>query len=314
LLAIVLAGGLGLLALFSAWQPADNGYIQGLPYSGQKVSALATSLGAIVGALRHAFVDRPLFLSLQEAQATDRLMGFGITLVALRASIKLIARASARVAGAAAIGAALLVPIFIYGSPWHSGLIFLFWIFALWICWPLEANKPPREVSIGVSVILGVQIMQTVSSGIWDLRNIYSPASDAAVFVQHYRNTHPDARFAGFGFKTFAMQPYFAANQFANYKGGAPKASWIDWRRGEPWNPKPKAADWQRLLEGRPDLIVASLVGFQGDPGEFMRTARRTGYVVTHQFGGEEIWRGADYEDDSLVIFERERIERSREI
>lgn len=299
LVAIGVAGSLGLFALVCAWQPADNGYI----HHSAEWSFWKAAFWAVLNPLRHAFIDRPLFLAMQEPQATDAVFGFVVTLVAVWASIRFITRAPARAASVGTIAALLLFSVLIYSGPWHSGLLFLFWIFALWVSWPDEPDTLTREVMIGFAVIIGVQMVQTVSTGLWDVENIYSPGLDAAGVVERYRATYPDARVAGFGFKSFAVQPYFASNQFANYKNGEPSATWVDWRRGQPWAPMPEPTDWQKLLDGRPDLIIASVV--RAKPAALMPAACKAGYAETHRFVGEEFWRGAYYERDPLIIFER---------
>jgi hypothetical protein len=299
LVALALSGALGLFALICAWQPADNGYI----HHTAEWSFWKAAFWATVNPLRHAFIDRPFILSPREPQATDALLGLAVTFILLWPSIKFIASAPARAASLGALTALLLFSILVYSGPWHSGLLFLFWLFGLWVSWPSEPASVTREVKIGVAVIIGVQLVQTVSTGMWDLQNIYSPGRDAAGVVQRFRAAHPGARVAGFGFKSFAIQPYFPANQFANYKNGVANASWVDWRRGEAWVPMPQAPDWQKLLDGRPDLIVASVVHV--DPALLIPAACRAGYAETHRFVGDEHWRGAHYEHDTLAIFER---------
>lgn len=299
LVAIGVAGALGLFAVLCASQPADNGYMS----LARKQSFWNTAFWSVLNPLHHAFIDRPLILSRREPLASDALFGFVVSLIALRASAKLILRGQARAASLGTIAVLLLFSVLVYSSPWHSGLIFLFWIFALWVSWPNEPNKLNREVSIGFALIIGVQMVETVSTGIWDLQNIYSPGVYAAGVVHRYRQAHPAARVAGFGFKSFAIQPYFAANQFANYKNAAPKASWVDWSRGAPRAPVPDWSDWQKLLDQRPDLIVSSVV--HENPSVLIPSACRAGYVETHRFVGNEMWRGAYYENDTVQIFER---------
>jgi hypothetical protein len=157
----------------------------------------------------------------------------------------------------------------------------------------------------GFAIIAGAQTVETVTTGVWEIHHVYSPGASAAQIIARYRASHPGARVAAFGFKSFAVQPYAPVNQFANYKGGAPNVSWLDWRRGEPWNPIAGEPDWEKLLDGRPDMIVASLAHFDGKDGALMPAACKAGYVETHHLVGELNWRGAHYEDDSLAIFER---------
>ena len=294
---LAIAGSLGLLALISAWQPSDNYFIR----DHHDYSFLA----AFLSVLRNAFVDRMLVFSERSPSPIDIVAGMALTIIALAPSIKLIAFGRARLAGVGALVAILLFSTTIYAAPWHGGLLFLFWIFALWISWPSEPSAVPREVLIGFALIGTAQMIETARSGIWDVGHTFSPAGSAALFVDEFRSRHSSTRVAAFGFKTFALQPYWPRNGFANYKNGAAEAAWIDWRRGQLWDPYGGDADWKRVLGGKPDLIVASLPAFEENSLWSLRLACKLGYAETRRFGGALLWRGAFYEDDTLVMLER---------
>ena len=302
-IALAIASGLGLLALGTAWQPADSGYIR--PKSdATAVSIASKAVGDLIDFLRHAFLDRLLVFSDRKYVPIDALLGFAVMLVALIPSIRLIARGNARFVSAGVIGVLLAFSSVVYTSPWHSGLLFLFWVFAQWVSWPPQSDSLRRQVLIGFGVIAIGQMVQTARTGIWELNHTYSPAGQAARFIDEYHSRQPTAKIAAFGFKTFAMQPYWAGNRFANYNDGASRPGWIDWRKGAPWDPFESEAGWKRVLEPKPNLIVASLAEIRGSTDELLPLACAAGYVETRRFQGTMIWRGAPYEDDTLAIFE----------
>lgn len=296
-IALALVGALGLFAMACAWQPADNFFIRH-QHRDKIVEA--------VSFIRQAFVDRFLILSEAEVSESDCLVGLAITIAALLPLLRMIGRSQARLAAAGPIAALVVFSGVTYSSPWHSGLLFLFFVFSLWISWPAEAKQVPKSALLGLGVILAVQTIEAVESGIWDIAHTFSPAKDASRVLVAIRDRDPSARFAVFGFKSFATQPYASRNQFANYKDGAPRLSWLDWRRGEPLEPFGGDVAWKKVLNARPDAILASLYS-SGDPAPLKPEACKAGYVETHRFRGAMIWRGGYWEDDSLSIFERGR-------
>lgn len=294
--ALAIAAALGLFALLCAWQPADNNYIR----SARRFPFFSV----VVGLIRHGFIDRILVFSGQPPTGADALLGFALSVAAVAPSVIFIASRPARAANAGAIAALLLFSALEYASPWHSGLLYLLWIFGLWTSWPPQSSELRRQVMTGFAIIAAAQIAEGAMSGVRDFEYTISPGANVAEFLHGYRKLHPDARVAAFGYKTFAVQPYSAQNQFANYKGGAPGISFIDWRRGESWDPFAGAAGWDKLLRSRPDVIVASLTLLNGRINALTPSACRAGYVATRRYDGELLWRGAYYEDDTLVIFQ----------
>lgn len=292
--ALLVAALLGVFALVCAWQPTDNGFLRAHDRS---------VAGVAVASLQQAFVDRGAIFSTSAVTPMDAIRGLGITVVVLAASMRLLLLGGAKLASFGALGAVLLFSSWTFASPWHGGLLYLFWIFALWVSWPTERALPGVETMIGFFVVAATQTVETVQSGLWDLSHSFSPGEEAARYLEHYQAERPGARVAAFGLKTFAMQPYWSGNRFSNYKNGASHPSWIDWRRGEPWDPFAVPADWGELLASRPDLIVASTAaaGRHTPPGTC-----EAGYVQRRLFRGALLWRGTVYEHDTIVFWERQ--------
>jgi hypothetical protein len=304
-LALAVATGLGLLALASAWQPADNGYIRARSADHSTLaSIIGDSLASFINFTREAFIDRVLVLSPQPKALIDGILGLAVGIAALLPSVKLVAQGPARFVCAAIFALLLVFSVAVYASPWHCGLLYLFWVFAVWVSWPPETGALRKQVLVGFAIIALVQLVQTAGTGIWELGHTYSPARQAAGFVNDYQSRRPTARVAAFGFKTFAMQPYWSGNKFANYKDGAPHPAWVDWREGQSWNPFLTRVGWERVLDAKPDLIVASLAELDGSTDMLRPLACRAGYVETRRFIGTMNWRASAYEDDTLAIFE----------
>lgn len=289
--ALLLLASMGLFALFCAWQPADNAFIR----------EHRAPIPIIIAFVNQAFVNRVAIFSTEDVGRLEATLGFAITILALWPSLRLIARGSARWLALAVGGALLAFSGLTYASFWHSGLLYLFWIFSLWVSWP-ASGPVTRSLPVGLGVIAVAQLTAAIQTGSWDYRHVYSPAGAAAAFVADYRAAHPHASTAAFGYKTFAMQPYWPGNQFDNYKGGAAHPAWLDWRRGQTWDPFAARLAWLNLLAEKPDLIIASMSAVGRAPVPEGTCA--AGYRVIRRFRGQMIWRGTEVEDDTILLLE----------
>lgn len=296
--ALLLAGGSGLFALWSFWQPADNGYLQADMRPRYWIS--------LIHYLRNAFIDRALIWSNDSITAGDVIAGAGLTLLLLRYAVPLVAAGRHRFLTVALLGALIVFSVFIYSSAWHAGLLFLFWLFLLWVQWeaPLDP-KPRRDLVVAIAIICLVQATQTVRAGIWDFNNTYSPGITAARALVTYRAQHPRNSIAAFGFKAFEVQPWLSHNLFDNYRNGAARPSYVLWDRQQSWSGRVNLPAWQKLLDTQPDLILASSVDLGARRRNLMPLACKAGYGVRQKFVAALTWRGAVAEDQTLIMFER---------
>jgi hypothetical protein len=169
-LALAVAAGLGLLALASAWQPADNGSIRGRSVDHSTIAKIAGGfLASFINFTREAFIDRALVLSAYPKALVDGTLGFAIGIVALLPSVKLVAQAPARLVCGGIFALLVVFSVSVYASPWHCGLLYLFWVFAMWVSWPPETGALRKQVLVGFAIVALVQLVQTASTGIWEL-------------------------------------------------------------------------------------------------------------------------------------------------
>jgi hypothetical protein len=171
------------------------------------------------------------------------------------------------------------------------------------VIWPTGANRYRGQLKLAFGIVALAQSVQAVGSGLWDYSHVYSPGEQAAGYVSSYKAQHPDAQIAAYAFKTFAIQPWLAGNAFSNYHGGAPRPSYVRWNVSEPWKSMATPSMWRKVLDEKPDVIVASLSSLRGSTLLLMPEACRSGYRISRLFKGQTIWRNGPFEDDTLAIF-----------
>jgi hypothetical protein len=291
--ALSLATGLGLFAVLCAWQPADNVFLS--------LNNMPPFIKAVV-LVTESFIDR---LSVWDAQPPAQLNP-ALSFIVLAPSVRLFVRAKSMALSAALLMAPVGFSLWKYGNAWQSGLLFLFWVFLLWTSWPALSARPMlKRVVVGsVGVLCALQTVEAVRSGLWDIAHPYSAAQRAADIVIDWRGSHPDGKIAGFGYKTFALQPYFPSNIFANYHAGAAASSYITWKKNDAWTPYPTTRDWQLLSMAGFGLIILAPSGLLPAELKDRQTfLRRTGYDLLASLPGHMQWKGYEREDDSLLIF-----------
>ncbi|SEK04464.1 hypothetical protein SAMN05518849_13316 [Sphingobium sp. AP50] len=292
--ALAIAAMLGLFALVTAWQPADNGF---LPTERELPGYI------LMDFVRNAFVDGALPFGAGGSVRFEQLFGFELSILLLLPTVGLI-RAAGHGLLAAAIATVLTgFSVITHVSPWHSGLLFLFWIFLLWISWPAVISLRLRRFLLASIAIIGVwQGAQMIRAGLWDMDHVYSPGRQAAHILAEYRATHPDAHIAAYGFKTFAVQPWLPGNPFANYHDAAPHPAFLSWKTSERWKPFGNGREFVAIIESRPDLVVASTSLQKGQSAEMEAYACEAGYGILRLLPGAMMWRGRWMQDDSILI------------
>lgn len=299
--ALLVVGGLGLFALWSAWQPADNGYLQ--------PEMLPSPISASVAYLCNAFIDRVSVWSSTLQGKVDVFLAAILTIVIQRPVLRLVMAGNNRLVTLAALAAPIAFSAFVYGERWHAGVLFLLWVFALWINWDnIVAPAVRRHVMLAVAGVFLAQGVQTLHSGLLDIATPYASARPAAIALSAWHAAHPQARIDAFSYRSFGVQPWLAGNPYANYHHGAPHPAYVIWSRNEPWpngtngtNP----AFWQSELASGPDLIVAGRAPTDSDRNALLPTACRMGYGLDQSFPAEMIWRGARIEDETLYFYLR---------
>lgn len=304
-----IAAALGLLALYSAWQPADNGYLD--PSGARHVLFTA---GAFVS---EALIDRLVFLSSEGPSLAGAQQGLILSILTAAPCVAACIRA-----GQGVLAGALLIVLVgfsaaYYASPWHAGLLFLVWLFLNWIGWPgLEGRRDLRLMaSVAMGLVCLVQAAQAGDSGLWDLKNSYAGGTEAARAVADWRASHPGGTVAAAGFKAFTLQPYFKDNLFANYKGGAARPAYVSWRRGEAWRPGDTPHEAAMAFAAGYGLVVVPTGKLEtAEVAQILQSAQANGYRSIRLARGHIVWKGFEREDNGLALFERSAVapERAR--
>lgn len=294
------AVALGLFALLVAWPPSDNGF---LPV--ERPSPVAAGLRFI----SEAFIDRIDFLSARSPSPLDQTLGLILSLLLLAPSLMLFRRAMVSMLLAATAMVLIGFSGLTYANVWHSGILFLVWIFGLWIAWPaLKNSKRLKHAAIAALTIIGtVQAIEAARSGIWDIRHSYSGSAQAAHALADWRGVHPGAHMAVAGFKALAVQPYYSANIFANYQRGASEPSYIVWTRGETWQPFNTLLEAHKAMtDGYDALLMSAYAISPSDFADLEQMSRKDGYRATAVYPGSMEWKGYAREDDTLIFFTRQ--------
>lgn len=295
-----IAAALGLLALYSAWQPADNGYLG--PPGERKILFTAAAY------ISEALIDRLVFLSADRPSLAGAQQGLILSLLAAAPAVAACVRARQGLLAGALLAAILGFSAGYYASPWHAGVLFLLWLFLNWIGWPgVEGRRDLRLVTVAaMGLVCVVQTGQAAATGLWDLSHSYAGGPEAARAVAEWRKAHPDGTVAAAGFKAFTIQPYFPQNVFANYNHGAPRPAYVSWKRGEAWSPDDTPGEALRAFAGGYDLVVVPSGKLKlEEVAQILQGARSHGYRSIRLARGHIVWKRFEREDNGLVLFER---------
>jgi len=295
-----LAGGaiyalLALAAVLQAWPPADASYL----------STLERASGRGAQMMIEAFVDRlDIWSATQPAEWSQR-VGVVITAALLAPSLVLFQRARVAWLALALFAALIGFSIINFATYWHAGLLFLCWVFALWIAWGALASLGParRRVTLAaVATVMLVNVGYTAAAAVREVREAYSAAPAAAQAVRG-----DGARVAAIGFKTFAIQPWFATNVFRNYHDGAPAEAFYSWKLGEAFLPYVSYDQWRETAaDSRYNLLLLSTHKIPAEyTAAFVAAARQAGYCEPTEIGGGLIWKSYVMESDVMLVFRR---------
>jgi hypothetical protein len=302
-IALLLAAGLGLIALATAWQPADNAYITPDP-----TPVLARALNF----LRDGFIDSGHPFSSAVITPNDRAVGAVVSVAVILLTATLLSASSALMIFATTIVVLVGFSAFLYGSSWHSGILLLTWLFAFWVEWPKLAtrNGRSRDAAVLMTAVLGVQAIQGVLTGLWDYRHDFTAAPRVADTIARWRAGHPGGRIVAVGYKPFEAQPYFSSNLFANYHDGRPKPAYAQWDRHEAYRYTygRQIQSFDSALRAHGDLLLTQLDGMT--PAilvECLDHARQSGYRPVRFYPAYRVWRSHREGSESILMFERSR-------
>ncbi|HEX4096883.1 MAG TPA: hypothetical protein VHX64_09145, partial [Caulobacteraceae bacterium] len=290
-----------LAAAAMAWPPRDVTFA-----AHHQVDVLTALQAALL--MAEAFVERIDVWSLAEPSALSRIWGLCLTIFLLVPSLVLFARARTRLLFLACLAVFFAFTTLKYGQAWHAGILYMAWVFALWVSWPALATlEPRRRVALFASliVILGVQAWCAAAAWSREAREVYAPGEEVAKALASYRQRHPGAQVATFGFKTFAVQPWSRANLFDNFNGGAEKPAFYDWRSSQPFRLYPTPPAWAAAI-GKDRRGVFLLSDFEhmsdAERAQYFAVAARAG-LCARVFDGQMIWKTYDRESLAIAMF-----------
>ena len=295
---LAIAGAMGLFALWSAWQPADNGFL-----------AQTHRLSPVAGAF--IYMANGLFDRVTPGMPTHQV---GVDVVAGIAASLAVLGLVARLVWAGRDRALMLtIPVMligfasvIYAGSWHAGMLFVFVLFVLWTQWTNPVGARTRTaLVIALALLELAQGIQTVSTGLQDVTGDYSAGRRAAAAITAWKIAHPGQGVAAFGGQSFEVQPWLPGNPYSNYHQGAPNPQFVVWTTAETWHALPAPREWGELLKTRPAAILASKIWL---PKPVQRDAERqicrAGYRTVQVVPASMAWRGIP-EDNTLMLLER---------
>jgi len=296
--ALVVVGALGLFSMWTAWQPADNGFMAQVMRMNPFASALV-------------FVANGLFDRI-DPWATGHQSGPNV-IVGMMLSWLLLAMIARLVLAGRDRALMLTIPVVlivfsgaVLASSWHGGVLFVFVLFVLWTQWANPVGPKFRAALIALFALLEVmQGIQTLHSGLPDVAGDYSAGRPAAAGVMAWRAAHPGQKIAAFGGQSFETQPWLPYNVYSNYHGGAPHPQFVRWNTDETWHGLPHPHEWADLLATRPDAVLAAHTwlpdAVKPDPAG---SACRAGYDLVKAYPAGMMWRGI-WENNTLYLFQR---------
>lgn len=188
----------------------------------------------------------------------------------------------------------VLLSVVKYHRPWHEGLPFLVWVFALWVS--LERPGAPRgwQRAAALSALAAVLVVQCAwwwPSFRYDLTEPYAGGEELAGYLA---TLDDDTVVWMQGFHSIAAAPYFAHNPFANYNGGDVPASW-SWSLDVPLQLTPEA-----ITAGVPDVFV---YGYKL-PGS-LPPPPYPAYRLVRRIDAGLVFKGEVVEPDGFLVYER---------
>ncbi len=182
----------------------------------------------------------------------------------------------------------------VYTQVWHSGVLFLAWLFAIWI----SSQKAPitRPALIAMLAAIGFQCYWTASAIRHDWTHAYSGSLAAAQYLR--QAGLPPGGIYAVGYSTTALEPYFAANIYSNFHDGASAAYW-DWSKQNPSNNSLAlfaAPRRDMVVVGYTDLRVAKVWADLLD---------LLGYGRDRHFDGATFWQTGVFEQESFDLYRK---------
>jgi hypothetical protein len=190
-----------------------------------------------------------------------------------------------------AMVAFFLFSTIVYAQLWHFGILFLAWLFAIWIS--AYQARVTAATLLALIAAIGFQCYWTAAAFRYDWSHAYSGSLAAA---QYLRQTGaPPGGLYAIGYPSTAIQPYFSANIYSDFHGGA----YWDWSR------RNTADDPAALfVSNRRELV---LVGYKNRPEQerWANLLALLGYGIARHFDGGTFWQTHVFEDESYDLYRK---------
>jgi hypothetical protein len=179
----------------------------------------------------------------------------------------------------------------VYAQLWHFGILFLAWLFAIWIS--AYKTRVTRLTLLALVAAIGCQCYWTFDAIRYDWDHAYSGSLAAAQYVR--QTGLPPGGLYAIGYPSVAVQPYFSANIYSDYRAGA----YWDWSKRNTAN-EPAAL----LASDRRELV---LVGYKNLPEKqhWAELLGLLGYRASRHFDGHTFWQTGAFEDESYDLYRK---------
>lgn len=179
----------------------------------------------------------------------------------------------------------------VYAQLWHFGIVFLAWLFAIWIS-AYKTRVTPATL-LALSVAIGIQGYWTAAAIRYDWGHAYSGSRAAAEYLKQLGV--PAGQVYAIGYPSVSVQPYFSANIYSDYRGGA----YWDWSK--------------RNTANDPAALVASdhrelvLVGYKNlsEKRHWADLLALLGYSSLEHFDGGTFWQTHVFEFESYDLYRK---------
>ena len=188
----------------------------------------------------------------------------------------------------------------LYHNRWHSGVLFLIWLFAMWIA-AQKSNLPtPRYIYLVWILVLVPQLYWSAMTVAFDIRKPYSGSRAAADYLIAEGLAEKEVFAAGY--EATSIQAYFNQNLFCNYQDGANKAFWF-------WSATNNVPEVLSTIPlSRPDVLIISLrTDDQAAAAATLeRSLPQSGYRLGGRFDGELYWKSSVLESESFLVIRKD--------
>jgi hypothetical protein len=194
----------------------------------------------------------------------------------------------------AASAAFCLFGTIVYTQVWHSGVLFLAWLFAIWIS--AYKTRVTAPALLALLAAIGFQCYWTAAALQYDWTHAYSGSLAA---VEYLRQTGlPPGGLYAVGYPATALQPYFSSNIYSDFHDGSNQGYW-DWSKRNTANNQ-VALFYSR----RRDMVLVGYTEIQVEK-LWASLLDLLGYGLERHFDGATFWQTGVFERESFDLYRK---------